>query len=50
MSCCMRRSPPILMSADSTLVERASILRDGGLSQEQIVKLIMSHPQVCLKP
>lgn len=50
MSYCVSRSPPILMSADSTLVERASILHGGGLSQQQIVKLIMSHPQVCLKP
>ena len=44
------RSPPILASADSTLLERVAVLRNGGLSQDEVIKVLTVHPQVCDGP
>lgn len=40
------RSPSILACADESLLERVSLLRNGGLSQVDIVKMLTVHPQV----
>lgn len=40
------RSPAILASADSTLLERVAVLRNGGLSQDKVIKVLTVHPQV----
>ena len=40
------RSPSILACADESLLERVSLLRNGGLSQIDIVKMLTVHPQV----
>ncbi len=42
----LRRSPAILASADSTLLERVAVLRNGGLSQDEVIKVLTVHPQV----
>ena len=42
----LRRSPQILASADSTLLKRVAVLRNGGLSQDEVIKVLTVHPQV----
>ena len=36
----------MLASADSSLLERVAVLRNGGVSQDQVVKMLTAHPQV----